>query len=58
MDPRPVETEADYDWALAAIEQYFDQEPAPGTPEAERFNMLAALIEHYETKAWPIGASE
>ncbi|AHJ69319.1 helix-turn-helix domain-containing protein [Granulibacter bethesdensis] len=54
MDVRPVENEADYDWALAEIEQYFNNEPAPGTPEAERFSVLAALIDHYETKVWPI----
>ena len=55
MDVRPIKTEADYDWALAEIERYFDAEPEPGTPESQRFDVLASLIEHYESRAWPIG---
>jgi HTH-type transcriptional regulator/antitoxin HigA len=54
MDIRPIKTEADYEWALAEIEQYFDREPEPGTPESQRFDVLASLIEHYENRAWPI----
>lgn len=56
MDVRPLTTEADYDWALAEIAPYFDDQPAPGTPEAARFDVLAALIEHYEARHWPIEA--
>lgn len=51
---RPIRTEADYDWALAEIEPYFLNEPQRGTPEADRFDVLAALIEAYEGKHWPI----
>ena len=51
---RAIRTEADYDWALAEIEQYFLKEPEPGTAAAERFDVLAALIEAYEAKHWPI----
>ena len=54
MDIRPIKTEADYDWALAEIERYFDAEPEPGTPESQRFDVLASLIEHYEGRVWPI----
>ncbi len=54
MDIRPIKTEADYDWALTEIEHYFDVEPKPGTPEGQRFDVLASLIEHYESRAWPI----
>lgn len=49
-----IRTEADYDWALAEVEQYFLKEPELGTPAAERFNVLAALIVAYEAKRWPI----
>ena len=56
MDIRPVETEADYDWALAEIERYFDHEPARGTLEAARFDVLSALIGAYEDKHWPLEA--
>jgi HTH-type transcriptional regulator/antitoxin HigA len=58
MDIRPITSEPDYDWALAEIEQYFDRTPEPGTPEADRFDVLAALIEHYEARSWPIEATD
>src|SRR5262249_25517757 len=51
---RLLDTEADYEAALAEIEQYFDKEPAPGTREAARFDLLALALEEYETKHWPI----
>ncbi len=31
MDIRPIRTEADYEWALAEVEQYFVNEPEAGT---------------------------
>jgi HTH-type transcriptional regulator/antitoxin HigA len=58
MDIRPIATESDYGWALAEVERYFDAEPTPGTPEADRFNVLSALIENYEAKHWPIEAPD
>jgi HTH-type transcriptional regulator/antitoxin HigA len=58
MDIRAIRTEADYDWALSEIAGYFDNEPKPGTAEAERFDVLAALIEAYETRYWPIEAAD
>jgi HTH-type transcriptional regulator / antitoxin HigA len=51
---RPLRSEADYDAALTEIERYFDKEPIPGTPEADRFDLLALVIEDYERKHWPI----
>jgi HTH-type transcriptional regulator/antitoxin HigA len=51
---RPIRCEADYDAALNEIERYFEDEPKPGTPEADRFDLLALVIEHYECKRWPI----
>jgi HTH-type transcriptional regulator / antitoxin HigA len=54
MDVRPIRTEADYDWALKEIEPYFQREPKRGTPGADRFDVLAALIEVYEAKNWPV----
>ena len=48
MEIRPIRTEADYDAALKEIEQYFEKEPEPGSPEADRFDILAALIGAYE----------
>lgn len=53
---RPIRSEADYDWALAEISHYFENEPKRGTPEADRFDVLAALIGAYEDEVWPIEA--
>lgn len=51
---RPLRSEADYDAALEEIERYFEDEPKPGTPEADRFDLLALIIEDYERRRWPI----
>ncbi len=45
MNIRSIKTEMDYEWALQEIEPYFAREPEPGSPEAERFDVLATLIE-------------
>jgi HTH-type transcriptional regulator/antitoxin HigA len=49
-----LRSEADYERALAEIERYFDVEPKPGAPAADRFDLLALVIEDYENKHWPI----
>jgi HTH-type transcriptional regulator/antitoxin HigA len=51
---RPIRSEADYDAAVSEIEHYFEDEPKPGTLEADRFDLLALIIEDYERKRWPI----
>ena len=51
---RPLRSEADYEAAVDAIERYFEAEPKPGTAEADRFDLLALVIEDYEKKRWPI----
>ncbi|GHD10935.1 transcriptional regulator [Tianweitania populi] len=58
MDIRALRTEDDYDWALAEIERYFDHEPEKGSAEAERFDVLAALIAAYEQQHWAIKAPD
>jgi HTH-type transcriptional regulator / antitoxin HigA len=51
---RPLRSEADYDAALKEIERYFEDEPKPGTSEADRFDLLALVVEDYERQRWPI----
>jgi len=51
---RPLRSEGDYTAALEEIERYFESEPKPGTPEGDRFDLLALVIEDYERKHWPI----
>ena len=58
MDVKPIRNDADLDWALAEVEQYFDSPPTPGTPEADRFDVLTDLIEAYESRRYPIDAPD
>jgi len=58
MDVKPIRNDEDLRWALVEIEQYFDTPPAPGTPEADRFDVLTDLIEVYENKHYPIEAPD
>jgi HTH-type transcriptional regulator/antitoxin HigA len=51
---RPLRNEAEYEAAIDEIERYFDHEPRRGTPDADRFDLLALVIEDYERKHWPI----
>jgi HTH-type transcriptional regulator / antitoxin HigA len=54
MDIRALHSEADYDWALAEIAPYFEAPPTRGSAAADRFDVLADLIEAYERRHWPI----
>jgi HTH-type transcriptional regulator/antitoxin HigA len=44
----PIKTEADYEDAMAEIEHLF--EATPGTPEADRLDVLTTLVESYENQ--------
>jgi hypothetical protein len=50
----PIRSAADYEAAIDEIEEYFEKEPKQGTPEADRFDLLALIIEDYEKKYWPM----
>ncbi len=52
MEIKPIRTEADYEVALAEVEQLWGAEP--GTPDGDRFEVLFTLVEAYEEKRYPI----
>ncbi len=54
MNIRPIHNESDYRAALKEVSAYFDHEPEPGSDDGDRFEILAALIEAYETRHFPI----
>jgi HTH-type transcriptional regulator / antitoxin HigA len=58
MDMHPIRTEDDYEAALKEIEAFFEYEPEPDTPAADRFDVLSALIGAYEQRHWPIAAPD
>jgi HTH-type transcriptional regulator / antitoxin HigA len=52
MNIKPIRTEEDYETALGRIEEIFDAEP--DTPDGEELEILAALVEVYEKKHFPV----
>lgn len=52
MEIKPIRTDDEHRAALAEIERLWD---APdGSPEADRLEMLAELVEAYEQEHYPI----
>ena len=47
-DIKPIRTEADYEDALAEVQRLMDS--APGSPQADRLDVLATLVEAYEAQ--------
>ena len=56
MDVRPIRTEADHQAALAEIAILMSAER--GTPEGDRLDVLATLVEAYEAAHIPIEAPD
>jgi HTH-type transcriptional regulator/antitoxin HigA len=54
MEIHPIHTEQDYTSALKVIASLVDADPAPGTLEGDRLEILSTLVEHYEAKHFPI----
>jgi HTH-type transcriptional regulator/antitoxin HigA len=50
MDVRPIHNEADHEWALGEARAYFENEPEPGSPDGNRFEVLIELIRAYEDR--------
>ncbi len=55
---RPIHTEADYKAALSEVSAYFDDEPSPGTPDGDRFEILLTLVAAYEARRYPVDLSD
>jgi HTH-type transcriptional regulator/antitoxin HigA len=58
MNIKPVRTEQDYEEALRAVSPLFDNEPEPGSPEGDFFEIMCLLIEEYEKNHYPIDPPE
>jgi HTH-type transcriptional regulator / antitoxin HigA len=54
MEIRPIRTEEDYKATLREVSAFFDNEPEPGTPQGDRFEVLLTLVESYEARHFPI----
>jgi HTH-type transcriptional regulator / antitoxin HigA len=51
-DLRPIRSERDYEHALAEVEELWGAKA--GTPKGDRLDILATLIEAYETEHYPM----
>ncbi len=56
MEIRPIRTDEDHRAALAEIDRCWGA--SEGTEDADRLDVLLALVEIYEEKRWPIEIDE
>ncbi len=54
MDIRPIQDDAGYQAALKIASAFFGSEPEPGTPEADHFEVLLAVIQTWESRHYPL----
>ncbi|MBB5213341.1 helix-turn-helix domain-containing protein [Parapusillimonas granuli] len=54
MEIRPIRTEADYKAALKEISRLMESDPGIDTPDGDRLDVLATLVQAYEAKHFPI----
>lgn len=54
MNIRPIHSDQDYRAALKNVSPFFENEPTPGTPEGDYFDVMLTLIEAYEAKHFPV----
>jgi HTH-type transcriptional regulator/antitoxin HigA len=48
MEPKIITTEANYKQTLVEVDHLIALDPEPGTPEANRLDLLSMLVENYE----------
>ncbi len=54
MEIRPIRTEADYKATLKEVSRLMESDPDLGTPDGDRLDILATLVQAYESKHYPI----
>lgn len=58
MNIRPIHSDDDYRAALRELSAYFDNEPEPGSDDADRFEVLITLVDAYEKRRLPMEAPD
>ena len=56
MHFKPIKSEADYDAALAMVDDLMGA--APDTPAGHELEVLVTLVEAYEAARWPIATPD
>jgi len=54
MDIKPIRDEPAYREALQEIAVLMETDPALGTPEGDRLDVLSTLVEAYEARTFPM----
>ncbi|MCP9269856.1 transcriptional regulator [Xenorhabdus sp. XENO-1] len=52
--PRIIKNDEDYELAMARLTELMDLNPQDNTPDSDELELLALLIEHYESVHYPI----
>lgn len=58
MNIRPIHTKADYKATLKEISALMESDPAAGTPDGDRLDILATLVQAYEVRHHPMEAPD
>jgi len=58
MDIKPIHSPSDYRAMLREVSALVDADPAPGTPEADRLEVLTTLVQAWEAEHFPISAPD
>ena len=53
--PHVLRSEAEYEAAIAEIEQLLDEDVGIGSEGYDRLEFLSVLVEHYEDERYPMG---
>jgi HTH-type transcriptional regulator/antitoxin HigA len=54
MELRMIKTKADYKAGMATLHRLMDRDPEPGTPDSDKLEVLALLLEQYEAQHFPM----
>ena len=58
MNIRPIHTDADHRATLKEISRLMERDPERGTPDGDRLDILATLVQAYETQRFPVGSPD
>jgi HTH-type transcriptional regulator / antitoxin HigA len=58
MDIRPIRTAADYTAALKEVSTLMADDPELGTPNGDRLDILATLVQAYEARHFPVDSAD
>jgi len=54
MDIKPIRTDADYKAALKEVAALMESDPALGTPDGDRLDVLVTLVQAFEARHYAI----